>query len=132
MAKFPDQSFTFSFPFLSFFSLVWGVYFTCIWAEILSKEYLSKWPQYFLESWEKIYKTWEKRWREGTVAGGSSIERLWLFMGRLRSRVNVVFLSKTKGLSSPFSKCIASIEDKMLDLIQFSFIPFQLEQLWEI
>lgn len=41
-------------------------------------------------------------------------------------------LSKTKGLGNPFSKYIASAEDKMLDLIQFSFILSQLKQLQEI
>jgi len=41
-------------------------------------------------------------------------------------------LCKTKGLNSPFFKYITSIKDKILDLIQFSFILSQLKQLWEI
>lgn len=41
-------------------------------------------------------------------------------------------LCKTEGLNSPFSKYITSIEPKMLDLIQFSFILPQLKQLLEI
>lgn len=37
-----------------------------------------------------------------------------------------------KRFNSPFSKYITSIKDKLLDLIQFSFILFQLKQLLEI
>lgn len=42
------------------------------------------------------------------------------------------FLCKTKGLNSPFSKYITSLKDKMLHLIQFSFILSQLKHLLEI